>query len=62
MRMIANRPAAVAAAFSSRARPVSSGESWFAAIPEPMTTAARKAEPRYSASSRRTSGFVMWQK
>src|SRR5690349_15068363 len=56
MRMIANRPAAVAAAFSSSASPVSPAESCCAAIPDPMTTAARKAEPRNSASRRRASG------
>src|SRR3954447_6873047 len=53
--MIANNPAAVAAAFSSNCRPVS-WESCAAAMPEPMTSAARKALPRYSASSRRASG------
>ena len=41
---------------SSRASPVSSGESYWAAMPAPITTAARNAEPRYSASSRRASG------
>jgi hypothetical protein len=44
--MIANKPAAVAAAFSNSSRPMSPGESVWAAIPEPMTTAARKAEPQ----------------
>src|ERR1700754_4761247 len=58
MRMIANSPAAVAAAFSSSARPVSFGERFCAAIPEPMTSAARNALPRYSASSRRESAAV----
>ncbi len=57
-RMIANRPAAVAAAFSSSASPVSVGESSAAAIPEPITIAARNAEPRNSASRRRGRGAV----
>src|SRR5581483_3424120 len=56
MRMIANRPVAVAAAFSKSWRPMSPGERLAAAIPEPTTTAARKAEPRNSAKSRRGSG------
>ena len=51
MRMIANNPAAVAAAFSSSWRPVSSESCW-ATMPEPMTTAARNALPRYSANNR----------
>src|SRR5262245_50787242 len=58
IRMIVNRPAAVAAAFSSSCRPVSPGERFAAAIPEPITAAARKAEPRNSASRRRVSGSV----
>jgi len=49
--------AAVAAAFSSSCRP-GSLESSAAAIPEPMTSAARKALPRNSASRRRESGIV----
>ena len=53
MRMIANSPAAVAAAFSSSARPVSDGDRRCAAIPEPITIAARNALPRNSAASRR---------
>ena len=54
--MIANSPAAVAAAFSSSSSPVWPGDSRCAAIPEPITTAARNALPRNSASSRRHSG------
>jgi len=54
--MIAYSPAAVAAAFSSSARPVWPGESCWAAIPEPITTAARNALPRNSAVSRRCNG------
>ena len=53
--MIANSPAAVAAAFSSSSSPVWPGDSRCAAIPEPITTAARNALPRNSASSRRHS-------
>src|SRR5919109_3835964 len=56
IRMIAKRPAAVAAAFSKSCRPVSPGDRFAAAIPEPITTAARNAEPRNSASRRRGSG------
>src|SRR2546430_15109536 len=55
--MIANSPAAVAAAFSSSSSPVSPGDSRCAAIPDPITTAARNALPRSSASSRRHSGM-----
>ena len=44
--MMANSPAAVAAAFSSSSSPVSPGESRCTAIPEPITSAARKALPR----------------
>ncbi len=51
MRMIVNSPAAVAAAFSSSSRPVWPGDSRCAAIPEPITTAARNALPRDSASA-----------
>src|SRR5436853_582590 len=43
MRMIVNSPAAVAAAFSSSCSPVLPGESCCAAIPEPVTRAARVA-------------------
>jgi hypothetical protein len=56
MRMKVKSPAAVAAAFSKSWRPVSPGESRAAAIPEPITVAARKAEPRNSARSRRERG------
>ncbi len=51
--MIANSPAAVAAEFSSSCRPVSDGDSRCAAIPEPITIAARNALPRNSAARRR---------
>src|SRR5271166_126303 len=51
--MIANSPAAVAAAFSNSSRPVSPGDRRCAAIPEPITTAARNPLPRNSAASRR---------
>ena len=53
IKMIANSPAAVAAEFSSSCRPVSPGDSCWAAIPEPITIAARNALPRNSAASRR---------
>src|SRR5437899_3403622 len=53
--MIANSPAAVAAAFSSNSSPVAPGDSRCAAIPDPITMAARNALPRNSASSRRHS-------
>ncbi len=53
--MIANSPAAVAAAFSSNSSPVAPGDSRCAAIPDPITTAARNALPSNSASSRRHS-------
>ena len=53
--MIANSPAAVAAAFSSSSSPVSPGDSRWAAMPEPITIAARNALPSSSASSRRHS-------
>jgi len=56
IKMIANKPAAVAAAFSSSASPVWPGDSRWAAMPEPITTAARNALPRNSAVSRRHSG------
>ena len=55
IKMIANSPAAVAAAFSSSSSPVWPGDSRCAAIPEPITTAARNALPRNSAASRRHS-------
>ncbi len=45
IKMIANNPAAVAAAFSSSSSPVCPGDSRWAAIPEPITTAARNALP-----------------
>ena len=45
IRMIANSPAAVAAAFSNSSSPVSPGDSRWAAMPEPITTAARNALP-----------------
>ena len=51
IKMIANSPAAVAAAFSSSSSPVSHGDSRCAAIPDPITTAARNALPRNSAAS-----------
>ena len=53
IKMIANSPAAVAAAFSSSSSPVSPGDRRCAAMPEPITTAARNALPSSSASSRR---------
>ena len=56
MRMKVKRPAAVAAAFSNSCRPVSPGESRAAAMPEPITVAARNAEPRNSARARRGRG------
>ncbi len=56
IKMIANSPAAVAAAFSSSSRPVLPGDRRCAAIPDPITTAARKALPPNSAVSRRGSG------
>ena len=56
IRMIANSPAAVAAAFSNSCKPVSPGESVCAAIPEPITSAARNADPSSSASRRRGNG------
>src|SRR5436190_22196246 len=56
MRMIANSPAAVAAAFSNSCRPTSLGERCWAETPDPITTAARKAPPRNSASRQRGSG------
>ena len=55
MRMTANSPAAVAAEFSSSSSPVSDGDSRCAAIPEPITIAARNALPMNSAASRRPS-------
>ena len=48
-------PAAVAAAFSSSSRPAWPGDSRWAAIPAPITTAARNALPRNSAVRRRHS-------
>ncbi|HEX9334321.1 MAG TPA: hypothetical protein VF892_00495, partial [Pseudonocardiaceae bacterium] len=56
IRMIANSPAAVAAAFSVSRRPVSPGESRCAAIPDPITSAASSRLPRYSANSLRGNG------
>ena len=55
IKMIVNSPAAVAAAFSSSSRPVAPGDRFTAAIPEPITTAARNALPANSAVSRRHS-------
>src|SRR5664280_1971414 len=55
IRMSANRPAPVTSAFCNRSRPVSPGGSCWAAIPEPITTAARSALPRNSATRRRHS-------
>src|SRR3984885_5766107 len=55
MRMTAYSPAAVTAAFSSSSSPASDGDNRCAAIPEPITIAARKALPRNSAASRRGS-------
>src|ERR1700722_18083183 len=57
IRISANSPAAVAAAFSSSSRPVFPGESRWAAIPDPMTIAARKAEPTHSPVRRRQRGI-----
>src|ERR1700759_1828819 len=54
--MIANSHAAVAAAFSTSSSPVWPGESRWAAIPDPITSAARNALPRNSALSRRHRG------
>src|SRR5690348_14735350 len=54
--MITYSPAAVAAAFSSSSSPVCPGDSRWAAIPDPITSAARNALPRNSASRRRHSG------
>ena len=54
IKMIANSPAAVAAEFSSSSSPVSDGDSRCAAMPEPITIAARNALPRNSAASRAT--------
>ena len=53
--MIANSPTVVAAAFSSSSSPVSPGERRWAAMPEPISTAARNALPSSSASSLRHS-------
>ena len=55
IKMIANSPAAVAAAFSSSSSPVWPGDRRCAAMPEPITMAARNALPRNSASRRRHS-------
>src|ERR1700722_19186831 len=57
MRIKANSPAPVAAAFSRSSRPVFPGESRWAAIPDPTTTAVRKAEPTNSPARRRQRGF-----
>src|SRR5947209_9200275 len=54
--MIAYSPAPVTAAFSNSSSPTSCGESFWAAIPDPITTAARNAEPSSSARTRRGSG------
>ena len=51
--MMANSPAAVAAAFCRSSKPTLPGERFWAAIPEPITSAARKALPSNSAISRR---------
>ena len=55
IKMMANSPAAVAAAFSSNSSPVAPGDRRCAAMPEPITIAARKPLPRNSAVSRRHS-------
>src|SRR5437763_2160769 len=52
-RMIAIRPAAVAAEFSNSCSPTLPGDSRCAAMPEPTTTATRRAVPRNSATARR---------
>ena len=49
IKMMAKSPAAVAAAFSKSWSPMLPGERFCAAMPEPMTMAARKALPRNSA-------------
>ena len=54
--VIANSPAAVAAATSNSSSPVWPGDRHRAAIPDSMTTAARNALPRNSAIRRRDSG------
>src|SRR6201993_2144596 len=54
--MTPNSRAAAPAAFSTNSRPVWPGESRWAAMPDPITTAARNALPRNSAVSRRHSG------
>ena len=53
IKMMAKRPVAVAAAFSKSSSPMLPGDRFCAAMPEPMTMAARKALPRNSASRRR---------
>ena len=50
-----HEPSAVAAALSNSCRPVSCGDSRWAAIPEPMTMEARNAESKDSANARRHS-------
>src|ERR1700722_11602427 len=55
--MMAKSPAAVAAAFSSSSGPVCPGDSRWAAIPEPITTAASNPLPSNSARSRRHSAI-----
>src|SRR6476646_9314288 len=55
-RMIATSPAAVAAAFSNSCSPTSPGDSRWAAMPEPTTTATSSMVPRNSARARRGSG------
>jgi hypothetical protein len=52
MGMIANGPAAVAAAIFTSSKPMSPGESCWAAVPEPMTIAPGNGDPRNSASRR----------
>src|SRR5664280_165188 len=51
IKMMANRPVAVAAAFSKSWSPALPGDSVCAAIPEPMTIVASKALPRNSDSN-----------
>ncbi len=61
VRMLAMSPTAVAAAFSNSCSPMSLGERRWAVIPEPMTIAARNAEPRSSTSApRHKAGRAAW--
>src|ERR1019366_9159224 len=53
IKMMAYSPAPVAAALSNSSRLTLPGENCCAAMPDPMTTAARKALPSSSAASRR---------